>query len=623
MNSFRFFSFPVFAFLTVAAATAWTQSEPVQPAGQTTVQSQATLVLVDVTVTDDKHKPVHQLTSADFTILEDGKPQTLKVFEEHASGPPAAIPARPKLSPGEFTNCSPAPPRGALNILLFDKLNTPMTAQSYVRDQVLKYLKEAPSGTRIAIFALTTDLKMLQGFTSDPALLRSMVEGKKNLPGPSSQMNNKVDGDNPGDDDEAMDLVSTVPDAATLMANLQQFEAEQQAFQLRLRQIYTLNALNQLARYMSHLPGRKNLIWFSGSFPINILPDGDLQNPFAIMDSAEDEFRETVDLLSGSQVAVYPIDARGLMTAPMFDASSKGSSYARNPLAFGNANTRWVQKTAGEHDTMEEMAKETGGQAFVNTNGLTESVATAIEAGSNYYTVAYSPTNQNWNGGFRRIQVKVDRPGVTLAFRRGYYADDPNKPVHGAQAQSGQGQNGQPAAPPYDVMRAAMMHGAPDPTQLIFVADVRPSTADNETAAMQGNQLGKNVQGPFRRYTITFAFDPSQVNFAAGQDGAHRCGLEFVTLVYDADGAVVNQQADGIALSISDAKFADRMKHDLLYQHRISVPVKGEYYFRIGMRDRNTDSVGAMEIPVAVVAKLQPAATAAAAPAGGAGAKTN
>jgi VWFA-related protein len=631
MNSFRFFSLSIFAFFSVAGARAWTQPAPAQAAGQPLVQAHSTLVVVDITATDDKHNPIHQLTSADFTILEDGKSQPVKVFEEHMAGAPAAFPPMPKLAPGAFTNFSPAPPRGALNILLFDKLNTPLTAQGYVRDQVLKYLKEAPSGTRIAIFALTTDLKMLQGFTSDPELLRSMVEGKKNGLNASPVMNNQVDGDNPGDDNAELNAASNmadagVPDAATIMANLQQFEAEQQSFQLRIRQIYTLNALNDLARYMSNLPGRKNLIWFSGSFPINVLPDGDLADPFAVVDSAEGEFRQTVDLLSRGQVAVYPVDARGLMVAPMFNASSSGSTFARNPRAFGNADAKWTQKTASEHDTMKEMAEATGGRAFVNTNGLTEAVQTAIEAGSDYYTVAYSPTNEKWDGSFRRILVRIDKPGATLAYRRGYFADDLNKPAQGTPAQSGQSQNGpgqtgQPAPPTFNAMRQAMMHGAPDPTQIVFVADVRPTTTDIETTAMQTNQLGKNVQGPFRRFSITYAINPSQVNFAAAQDGTHKFGLEFVTLVYDADGALVNEQANGIVAGIPDAKFADTLKRDIIYRQQISVPAKGEYYFRIGMRDRNTDNVGALEIPVTAVARLQPATPAV--PAGGASAKPN
>jgi VWFA-related protein len=596
--------------LPVYAAILHAQAATDAAAAQPAVQAQATLVLVDVTVTDDKHNPVHQLTSADFSILEDGKPQPLKFFEEHAAEPPQPIPPGPKLIPGVFTNYSPAPPRGALNILLFDKLNTPLTAQAYVRDQVLKYLKEAPSGTRIAIFTLTTELKMLQGFTSDPELIRAMVEGKKNGLGASVLMNNQVDGDNPGDDNPEENMASDMvdagaPDAATVLANLQQFEAEQQAFQLQLRQRYTLDALNQLARYLSNLPGRKNLIWFSGSFPINILPDGDLQNPFAIVESSEDEFRETTDLLSRGQVAVYPIDARGLMVAPMFNASSSGSSISRNPQKFASANTKWEQKTDSEHDTMRQMADATGGRAFVNTNGLTQSVATAIEAGSNYYTVAYSPTNEKWNGGFRKIQVKLNRSGVTLSYRRGYYADDPNKLARGGVAQGAEQANGQPTAPQYNALRAAMLHGAPDPTQLIFVAEVQPSTADTEPAAFETNKLGKNVQGPFRRYTVIFANKPSQVDFTVGQDGVHHCGLEFVTLVYDADGTLVNEQTNGITMNISDAKFADLMKRDFIYRQQVSVPAKGEYYLRIGIRDRNSDNVGALEVPVAQVAKLK------------------
>ncbi len=134
---------------------------------------------MDVVASDSQQNPVHQLTAADFTVLEDGKPQTVKSFEEHATGTPAPLPPPPKLDPGIFTNYSVAPANGALNILLLDKLNTPMDAQSVVRDQVLKYLKEVPPGTRIAIFSLTTNLSLLQGFTTNPEVLRALVEGKR------------------------------------------------------------------------------------------------------------------------------------------------------------------------------------------------------------------------------------------------------------------------------------------------------------------------------------------------------------------------------------------------------------------------------------------------------------
>jgi VWFA-related protein len=607
-------SSPLFAAAQAAPAAT-------QPAGQpqSTLRANADLVLVDVVVNDEKQNPVHHLGPGDFTILEDGKAQTLKVFEEHTAGLPPRLPPTPKFAPGVFTNFSQAPESGALNILLFDKLNTPLNAQSVVRDQVLKYLKETPPGTRMAIFSLTTELKLLQGFTSDPELLRALVMGKKGNQGASPLMNNAMNGDQPGDDDPMMDTLTDAlgndPDAATIIADLQQFEAEQQAFQIQLRQRYTLDALNQLARYMSNLPGRKNLIWFSGSFPITILPDGDLQNPFAVVASAEDEFRETVDLLSRSQVAVYPIDARGLMTEPMVDASQTGLAYANNPGAFAQNSTKFFQKTADEHLTMDQMALATGGQAYVNTNGLKEAIGKAIESGSNYYTIAYTPANRDWNGGFRKITVKVDKPGVTLAYRRGYFADDPGKPAHKNALESSLSNSTQ-----YNPLRAAMMRGAPDPTELIFVAMVRPSSDATDETPAEGNLLGKKVNGPFRRFTVSFLANPRQVECAAGQDGVHHCQLDFMTFVYDDDGTLVNMQASGISANIAEANFAAAMERNFSYRQQISVPAKGEYYLRIGMRDRTTGNLGALEIPVAAVAKLPPltgqgAATPAAQPA--------
>src|SRR5208337_4246762 len=170
------------------------QTTPVEP--ETTLRTSTELVVIDVTVIDSQQKPVTHLEQPDFSILEDGRPQTIKVFEGHVASTPAPLPSAPKLDPGTFTNASLVPAGGALDILLFDKLNTPMDAQTQVRDQVLKYLKEAPAGTRMAIFTLTTtQLRLLQGFTSDPEVLRALVEGKKGNASASPFMADPVAGD--------------------------------------------------------------------------------------------------------------------------------------------------------------------------------------------------------------------------------------------------------------------------------------------------------------------------------------------------------------------------------------------------------------------------------------------
>lgn len=569
------------------------------------VHAQSNLVVVDVTVTDAHGQPIRGLTQADFTVLEDGHAQAIKNFEVHESNTAAQAAPLPPLPPGVFSNRVVAPANGALNVLVLDKLNTPMKDQGFVLQQLKDYVKSMPAGTRIAIFGLTTRLAMLQDFTSDPAVLRALLEGKKGLPGASVAMNNAVGGDTVSSEtlsDTVTDMLGDSPDAATVLAQLQQFEAEQQSFVLQLRARYTLDAFNQLARYLENFPGRKNLLWFSGSFPINILPDGDLQNPFVVVADCADEFRETTDLLSRGQVAVYPIDARGLMTAPMMSVSNSGARYARNPGAFGKDSAKFFQQTSDEHGTMQQMAVATGGKAFVNTNGLKEAVGSAIEVGANYYTVSYSPTNTKWKGEYRKIQVRLVKPEGTLSYRRGYYADDPQAVVVHGEAVA----RAKDAPPPYEPMRSAMLHGGPAPTQIIVNAEVRRVAGLPEPAVVNGNQVNPKTKGPFARYVVRYSVNPQDLTCAPDANQVHHCRVEFVAMVYDADGQQMNFQASGIAADIEPARFNAMRGGRFTFIQQISVPVKGEYYLRLGAKDTDSGRIGALEAPLAAVAKLPP-----------------
>jgi VWFA-related protein len=456
---------PALACIGWAAAA---QSPPQPAAPPPTLRFTSNLVVVDVVVTDSGQNPVHGLTKADFKVLEDGHPEIIKAFEEHQLSAQAPLGPMLKLDRDILTNDSPVPENGALNILLFDKLNTPMDAQAFVRDQVIKDLKQIAPGTRMAIFTLTIELRLLEGLRSNPEVLRALVEGKKVLASASALMNHPVSGDQPGTDDPMMDLIAdnaaNDPDIASMEAHLEQFEAVRQSFQLQLRARDTLDVLNLLGRYLNRLPGRKNLIWSSGSFPISILPDPDLQNPFIAVASAEDEFRQTTALLARSQVAVYPIDARGLMPWPWLNAANSGPSSGRSPTHLGKDMAKFSSQTADERGTMNQMAEATGGRAFENINDLKGAIERAMAAGSNYDTVAYTPENGKWDGRFRKIQVQLERPGVTLAYRRGYDADDPN-----GSLEQGDHKPSKDALPAYRPMSAAMLHGAPDPTEILFL----------------------------------------------------------------------------------------------------------------------------------------------------------
>lgn len=294
----------------------------------------------------------------------------------------------------------------------------------YMRQQMISYIKELPTGTRIAVFTLASRLRLVQGFTSDSAVLLAAIDGKKhkNLPQPSMFLES-------GDEIATSTLLG--PQTALAQSAIQAFDSDVQAFEQDFRVRMTLQALEQIGRYLSGVPGRKNLIWFSGSFPLSIDPDPDALNPFETMRNYGEEVQKASQSLTVGRVAVYPIDARGLLTQPMFDARNSGSQYVRSPAAFNNELLKFNNETAAAHATMQLIADETGGKAIYNTNDLKDALARVIDNGSNYYTLAYTPTNTKWDGSFRHIKVLMDKSGYVLEYRRGYYADDPYAPSRG------------------------------------------------------------------------------------------------------------------------------------------------------------------------------------------------
>lgn len=581
-------------------------AQPPQPQSQSspvsTLKASAQLVVVDVIVTDSKQQPIHNLKTEDFSILENNSPQQVFSFEEHVTTPQSAKPApMPHLPPGIFTNFMPVPAGAAVNVLLLDALNTPMKDQSYVRDQLREYLKNTPAGTRIAIFGLNDRLILLQGFTSDLTLLKSAVD--KTAPDSSRQLPDNVGNGATKTPSQMMtDVMGDATDMAQLVASVQQFEAVQAAVDTQNRIIQTVRAMNQIAHFLAGVPGRKNLIWFSGSFPLNIFPDNTIANPAAVVVNMEDEFRETTNLLARSQVAVYPIDAAGLKTdaAPIADDSGPASS----GKGLISAQTKLFQDRSSEHSTMYQIAADTGGHAYLDTNGLNKAVGEAIENGSNYYTLSYVPTNAAQDGKFRKIQVKLAQPAATLTYRSGYYADDAARSRHQPQSFATTGQ-------PNSLTRA-MMRGAPQATDILLKLQVRPASNDTEKSIAPGNILNTEpaaklkIKPPFRRYAVDIAADAHDIHITPTRDSHYLFSTEVITCVYDTNGVLINtviQKAHG---NLSPSTFANMAHTGLPFHQEISVPVDGQYYLRTAVHDLDTDRYGSVELSVGAVAKLAP-----------------
>jgi VWFA-related protein len=520
------------------------------------------------------------------------------------------FPSMPKLPPGTFTNYTPEPVNGAVDILLIDSLNTPLTDQLYVRQQLLAYIKAMPPGSRIAIFGLTSHLSILEGFTSDPDVLKSVALSSKltrNSPVLKDSTGGSGTQNSPADDAEDSGL------PADTVANMRIFEAEIESFQTQLRIKFTLDAMSQLARYLAGIPGRKNLIWFSGSFPISIFPDPNLPGPFSpwtVAADSEDQFRYTVNQLARAQVAVYPIDARGLTSTSAFDAASSRNYAGGNPARMTQDLNKFSNDTALEHSTMSQMAEATGGHAYYNGNNLTKAVATAVEEGSNFYSLAYTSANSNRHGEFRKINIRLAQQGFTLNYRRGYYADNPdNINSSGKASPSKQVPDGAVTAAAPSVrqsIRGAMMRGSPTPSEILIKVGVFPTgpAAQTHDQPAPGNILSEKTHGPYRNYTVSYAISPNDITFIRKPDGKIHANFELVVFVYNPDGTLVNRLSTPLSIASTMDEIVKSVAQGIHYTQEVSVPVKGEYFLRIAVHDLQRDRFGVVEVATSDVKNL-------------------
>jgi VWFA-related protein len=550
-------------------------------------------------VADSSRNPVHGLTAADFTIREDGHPETIKSFEEHTADQAATGPqlSTMHVDPGVFTNEFAEPASGALNLILFDQLNSPEAVQKQVLDQVRQYLSNAPRGFRFAILVLNSrQLSLVQGFTSDRDLLIAALSSKITAPSfptyldrsdPSLQGTALAQSDPGGG--RGGDITARVKRETRIQL--------------------TLNSLNQLGRYLSQIPGRKNLLWFSSSFPVSILPNGD--EPQDTRPGYVDEFRETVNQFAHNQISLFPIDARGLATVNIREDISPSRMTSGGNSVVPSQHDSFSFSNAAMLSAMRDLADATGGMTFANSNALKQAAARAVEAGSNYYTLAYSPANDKLNDKYRNIHVEVARKGLTLSYRRGYYATDPDHhPQEQKTAVAGTPADAQPA---YNAMRTAMTFGGPESTQVLFSVAVRQSSPGDEPSVYANNQPSATAKGPFKRYNVHFKAHLDDIVCDPTPQGQLYCAVEFVTRVFDADGQVINTQVNDIKETVKPDYFASLHRigqhPELQYNQQISVPAKGDFSLRIGIHDLVSNHVGALEFPVSAVSSLPTTST--------------
>src|SRR5579884_669810 len=395
--------------ILLAAQTPPAQAPANSPPQSAPLKVTTRLVEVNVLVHDHHGNPIGDLTKDDFEITDEGKPQSISVFtldRMSGNGTTAQGGTKSPIIPANVVTNRPntiATGPTSVTVLLLDLYNTKITDQMATRKQIVKFLRQIRPEDRVAVYLLKgTGFSIVHDFTNNSETLLAALA--KVLPGFSSQLDaSEFDAANTGNDD-----VDTVIDTSnTVTAN----------FFLRVRALNTCLAFKALATHLAGVPGRKNVVWLSGGFPI-AFGFGDPQDSAdqallggrgaaADRELFADYIEDASRAMNTANVAVYPVDARGLLGLPFVDASKQ---IKVNPRTHQIPNNL-MHVDQRNMDTMNYIADLTGGKAFYNTNDIEGAIRKAIDDSQVTYTLGYYVPDENWDNKFHKIKVKVKRSG--------------------------------------------------------------------------------------------------------------------------------------------------------------------------------------------------------------------
>jgi VWFA-related protein len=493
------------------------------------------LISLSVTVHDKHGQPVTDLTKNDFVLLDGKKPQTIEVFSLVKTGVTSA--AEQTLAADTYSNAigTIADAPANLTIVLLDSLNTSFFDRSFPQSQIKRLLLTLQPQDRVALYALGPRLRVLHDFTSDSAALIAALKTNTDV--------RLLDVDVPTSEQTNTHNLQMVPLAEESVAN-------QSAQLAQNRANVTAAALRAIADHVSYLPGRKNLIWISDDFPIYIESNNLQRTPDGkkLAFATDDEM--VMRALDNAHVAVYPIDARGLVSGGIDEIANESP----------DKKTEDMSRDAN----MEMLARRTGGRAYLNTNGIAASIRQTIDGSSATYELAFYPQDVVWDGSFHKLQVKVNRRDVQVQARDGYFAlAEPNlspKLVRELISQAARSQ-----------MEATGIRFS------VHVASASPHD-DN-------------------KLNLSFTLDPSQFAFKVQNDELQDAlDIAFVTL--DANDHVVQKTFLALPFKLDAQTYAQLVKAGLPLAKELIIP-RNAAELRVIVYDEGNSRIGSVRVPLA------------------------
>jgi len=524
---------------------------PQQPTpGDFVLKSQTNVVLVDVRVHDKSGKLLPDLTPKDFRVFEDGVPQTItsfsldnveKLAQAEAAHTPPPIVDLAKLPPNVTAESVLQDRR--LTALFFDVSSMPPDDLIRALTQARTFVKSklAPADL-VAVVSYTSSLRVLQNFTNDRDALDKAIR------------NIMV-----GEQSSNLSAMGTVGEAGGTNANGEEIVTEDvsAAFTPDETEFNIFNtdeklaAIESLAKTLRTLPGRKSLIHFSSG-----VERTGTEN--------QAQLRAAIDAANQSNVSLYTMDTRGLLALPPGGAATSGSPSGA-AVYSGSAFSAQLSALHGSRETLASLSQDTGGRTFYDLNDFGSAFQQIQTENSSYYLLGYSPSNTRSDGKFRRIRVEVDRPGVKVEARPGYFAPKDFRQFTREDKE--------------DQLQQVMQQEEPF-LDLPFVVDTAYFLRPNS------------------RYDLVLAakIPGSAVKFLE-KSNRHETEFDFVWRLTNAAGIVVGALRDTLPVKISGESYEQLLASNFLYEGHLRL-APGKYHLKVLVREDQTGKMGTFEAPL-------------------------
>src|SRR6266404_3530174 len=505
-----------------------------------TFQSSTQLVVETVTVKDKNGNPVEGLTAKDFTVTEDGAPQTIRFFEfQKLDQPPDALPAPTPLTTGRdlpqrLTHTQIAPESPGENrfkdhrllALYFDMTAMPDADQLRALTAARKFIhtQMTPQDLMAIMMFSGGAVQVLRDFTADRALLDNTLE---------ILMVGEAEG---------FDAVVNDASASDTGAAFGQDDGEFNIFNTDRQ----LAALQTAVKMLGQLNEKKSLIYFASGLRLNGTNN-------------QAQLHATINSAVRAGVTLYPIDARGLVAqAPLGDAT-KGSP-GGIAMYTGASAMSTMSNFQRSQDTLWALAADTGGKALLDYNDLTAGIVQAQKAISSYYILGYYTSNQALNGKFRKIKISLNGGlSATLDYRQGYFAGKEFTKFTSTDKER--------------QLEDALMLGDPI-TELTIVMEI--------------DYFQLNRAEYFVPVVVKI---PGRELALAKRGGAERTVIDFIGEVKNAYGTTITNVRDKVTAKLNEATAGELSKRPIVYDTGFTL-LPGEYTIKFLARDAETGRIG-------------------------------